>query len=202
VRRRGLSRRRSRVRVPSLPSKPVQTGMHIAVASTSERRFPRLVVSAAGRCNRGRDSHTAERVAPPPLRTRAVWVARPYDEHQPEGMFPQTSEWLYELAFRESDGIDVTLLWDGVETACFSTSATVGRASGSCALSTAPMRSMPTGTRSRTRRDDAVTRAQCRKLRSRGKEPTMHRRLHARKARWCSGHRRKTGHSAACCLGQ
>jgi hypothetical protein len=30
-------------------------------------------------------------------------------------MFPQTSEWLYELAFRESDGIEVTLLWDGVE---------------------------------------------------------------------------------------
>jgi hypothetical protein len=30
-------------------------------------------------------------------------------------MFPQTSEWLYGLAFREGDGIEVTLLWDGVE---------------------------------------------------------------------------------------
>ena len=30
-------------------------------------------------------------------------------------MFPQTSEWLYELAFREADGIEVTLLWDGAE---------------------------------------------------------------------------------------
>ena len=30
-------------------------------------------------------------------------------------MFPQTSESLYELAFRESDGIEVALLWNGVE---------------------------------------------------------------------------------------
>jgi hypothetical protein len=30
-------------------------------------------------------------------------------------MSPQTSEWLYELAFRESDGIEVALLWDGIE---------------------------------------------------------------------------------------
>jgi hypothetical protein len=30
-------------------------------------------------------------------------------------MFPQTSEWLHELALRESDGIEVTLLWDGAE---------------------------------------------------------------------------------------
>jgi hypothetical protein len=30
-------------------------------------------------------------------------------------MFHQTSEWLYELAFRECDGIEVTLVWDGVE---------------------------------------------------------------------------------------
>jgi hypothetical protein len=29
-------------------------------------------------------------------------------------VFPQTSDWLYELAFRESDGIEVALLWDGV----------------------------------------------------------------------------------------
>jgi hypothetical protein len=34
-------------------------------------------------------------------------------------MFRQTSEWLYELAFRESDGIEVTLLWDGVEDRVF-----------------------------------------------------------------------------------
>ena len=27
-------------------------------------------------------------------------------------MFPQASDWLYELAFRESDGIEVALLWD------------------------------------------------------------------------------------------
>ncbi len=30
-------------------------------------------------------------------------------------MFPQTLESLYELAFRESDGIEVALLWNGVE---------------------------------------------------------------------------------------
>jgi hypothetical protein len=30
-------------------------------------------------------------------------------------MFPQTSASLYELACRESDGIEVALLWDGVE---------------------------------------------------------------------------------------
>jgi hypothetical protein len=30
-------------------------------------------------------------------------------------MFEQPSEWLYELAFRESDGIEVALLWDGLE---------------------------------------------------------------------------------------
>jgi hypothetical protein len=36
-------------------------------------------------------------------------------ERQPAAMFPQTSESLHELAFREGDGIEVTLLWDGVE---------------------------------------------------------------------------------------
>src|SRR5436190_7320829 len=30
-------------------------------------------------------------------------------------MFPQTADSLYELAFRESDGIEVALLWNGVE---------------------------------------------------------------------------------------
>jgi hypothetical protein len=30
-------------------------------------------------------------------------------------MFPQTSATLFELAFRESDGIEVALLWNGVE---------------------------------------------------------------------------------------
>jgi hypothetical protein len=30
-------------------------------------------------------------------------------------MFSQTSEWLCELAFRESDGIEVTLLWERLE---------------------------------------------------------------------------------------
>jgi hypothetical protein len=30
-------------------------------------------------------------------------------------MFPQTADSLYELALRESDGIEVALLWNGVE---------------------------------------------------------------------------------------
>jgi hypothetical protein len=30
-------------------------------------------------------------------------------------MFHQASDWLQELAFRESDGIEIALLWDWVE---------------------------------------------------------------------------------------
>jgi hypothetical protein len=30
-------------------------------------------------------------------------------------MFDQASDWLQELAFRKSDGIEVALLWDSVE---------------------------------------------------------------------------------------
>ena len=41
------------------------------------------------------------------------WLARWVTPGHAEFMFSQASDWLYELAFRESDGIEVALLWDG-----------------------------------------------------------------------------------------
>jgi hypothetical protein len=63
---------------------------------------------------------------------------------------------LLELAFRESDGIEVALLWDAVETASSSTCATVEPASGWSLAWTARKPSKPSGTRSPTRRDDGA----------------------------------------------
>lgn len=63
----------------------------------------------------GRGSHTGQRVESPLPRTRAARLPLRAAERQPEFMSRQTPESLYELAFRESDGIEVALLWDGVE---------------------------------------------------------------------------------------
>jgi len=46
---------------------------------------------------------------------RADRLARRVSADHAVLVFPQTADSLYELAFRESDGIEVALLWNGVE---------------------------------------------------------------------------------------
>jgi hypothetical protein len=47
--------------------------------------------------------------------TRADRLVPRVRADHPVLVFPKTSTSLYELAFRESDGIEVALLWDGAE---------------------------------------------------------------------------------------
>jgi hypothetical protein len=81
----------------------------VHLAAVPERRSRCL--SAHGTA--GTASNTAQRVEATRPLTRSGRLARRAWAGHPVLVFPQTSASLYELAVRESDGIEVALLWDG-----------------------------------------------------------------------------------------